>query len=151
MSDPRDIATSLEPRAASEADAAEIARLSTQLGYPADVAQMRERLRALLRDERQLVRVIDTGERLLGWIAAEHRLNLESGESVEIIGLVVDEAAHRRGIGQHLVAAVLAWAGMRGQTRVVVRSNVARTQSHPFYERLGFVRHKTQHVYTYRR
>lgn len=139
-----------EPRPAARDDAAEIARLSTQLGYPADVATMRERLDVLLEDERQFIHVIAAGERLLGWIAAERRVNLESGDSVEIVGLVVDEAAQRRGIGQQLVAAVLDWARAQGQRRVVVRSNVVREQSHPFYERLGFVRSKTQHVYTHR-
>jgi hypothetical protein len=30
---------------------------------------------------------------------------------------------------------------------ISVRSNVARLESHPFYERLGYVRTKTQHAY----
>jgi hypothetical protein len=30
----------------------------------------------------------------------------------------------------------------------MVRSNAARAESHPFYEALGYVRSKTQHVYT---
>jgi hypothetical protein len=30
---------------------------------------------------------------------------------------------------------------------MAVRSNVARAESHPFYERLGYVRTKTQHAY----
>ena len=35
----------------------------------------------------------------------------------------------------------------RGLGVIAVRSNVARTESHPFYERLGYVRTKTQHAY----
>jgi hypothetical protein len=30
---------------------------------------------------------------------------------------------------------------------MAVRSNVTRTESHPFYERLGYARVKTQHAY----
>jgi hypothetical protein len=30
---------------------------------------------------------------------------------------------------------------------MTVRSNVVRAESHPFYERLGYVRSKTQHAY----
>jgi hypothetical protein len=39
---------------------------------------------------------------------------------------------------------------MQGLAVVTVRSNVVRVESHPFYERLGHVRGKTQHVYTKR-
>ena len=35
----------------------------------------------------------------------------------------------------------------RGLGEVSVRSNVIRAESHPFYERLGYVRFKTQHAY----
>ena len=72
---------------------------------------------------------------------------LETGERVEIVGLVVDDAARRRGIGQLLVDAALDWAREIGIGEVIVRSNVARGESHPFYEGAGFERIKTQHVY----
>jgi hypothetical protein len=36
---------------------------------------------------------------------------------------------------------------MRGLGQMAVRSNVDRADSHPFYERLGYVRAKTQHAY----
>lgn len=127
-------------------DAGEIARLSAQLGYPADAGAMEARLAALLPREAHFLRVADAGDRLAGWIAAERRCVLESGESIEIVGLVVDAAARRGGVGRQLVAAVEDWARSQGLA-LVVRSNVLRTQSHPFYEGLGFVRDKTQHVY----
>ena len=38
-------------------------------------------------------------------------------------------------------------ADARGLPEVSVRSNVVREESHPFYERLGYTRAKTQHVY----
>ena len=65
----------------------------------------------------------------------------------EIVGLVVDAAHRGRGVGRRLVAEVEAWAAARGLEVVTVRSNVARTESHPFYERLGYARTKTQHAY----
>ncbi len=85
---------------------------------------------------------------LLGWVAAEHRLLLESGERVEIIGLVVDRAARRKGIGKMLVAAVEAWTAARGSSTVFVRSSTARVDSHHFYAGMGYERKKTQHSYT---
>ncbi|MGX5731855.1 GNAT family N-acetyltransferase [Pseudoxanthomonas beigongshangi] len=134
-------------RVATPGDAAEIARLSTQLGYPADAATMADRLTRWMPRADHFIRVVADGPRLLGWIAAERRLTLETGDSFEIVGLVVDQAAHRGGIGSTLVAAVADWARAHGGSRLVVRSNIVRTESHPFYERQGFTRVKSQHVY----
>jgi len=64
-----------------------------------------------------------------------------------LLGLVVDARQRRQGVGRRLVAAVEAWAARRGLELVSVRSNVARAESHPFYERLGYARVKTQHAY----
>jgi GNAT superfamily N-acetyltransferase len=134
-------------RAAGIEDAAEIARLAGELGYPVSPSDMAARLAALLPQPWQRVTVADGGAALLGWIAAERRLTLESGERVEIVGLVVGAAARRGGIGRRLVADAEEWARRQGFDAIVVRSNVARELSHPFYERLGYVRRKTQHVY----
>lgn len=135
------------PRAATIDDATEIARLSGQLGYPVDAPVMMERLRCLLPRQDHFIRVVADGPGLLGWIVAERRLSLEAGDSFEITGLVVDRDAHRGGIGSALVAAVADWVRQQGGARLVVRSNVVRAQSHPFYERQGFIRIKSQHVY----
>jgi GNAT superfamily N-acetyltransferase len=138
------------PRPACIADAAEIARLADELGYPVDVADMAVRLEALTADPRQRVYVIEGEGRLEGWIAVERRLSLEAGERVEITGLVVDSTIRRGGGGRALVAAAEAWAMEQGVDTVVVRSNVQRQASHPFYEGLGYVRKKSQHVYARR-
>ena len=50
-------------------------------------------------------------------------------------------------MGRLLVTAVEQWAWERGLDQMAVRSNVTRSESHPFYERLGYVRAKTQHAY----
>jgi hypothetical protein len=39
------------------------------------------------------------------------------------------------------------WTQQLGLRAICVRSNVLRDASHPFYEQLGYVRRKTQHVY----
>jgi GNAT superfamily N-acetyltransferase len=59
----------------------------------------------------------------------------------------VDACARRSGAGRALVAAIERWAASRGVAQVSVRSNVVRVESHPFYERLGYTRVKTQHSY----
>lgn len=134
-------------RGATLADAAEIARLSAELGYPATGEQMHARLAQLLPQATHFVAVADSSTGLHGWIAAERRLLLEYGDCAEIVGLVVDARARRGGVGQALVAAAEQWARDQALDELTVRSNIVREASHPFYERLGFVRRKTQHSY----
>lgn len=138
----------LHIRRATLSDAAAIAALSGELGYPASAQEMSVRLAVLLPQAAQFVAVAATpaGD-VVAWIAAERRLLLEYGEKVEIVGLVVGAAARRTGVGKALVRAVEQWAREQGLAIVSVRSNAARVESHPFYERLGFVRIKTQHSY----
>ena len=147
------VANPVALRRARIGDAAELARLSAQLGYPQSADAFERRLRRLLISADHPV-IVATGDgaaqddtHLLGFVAIERRLMLETGDRVEIVGLVVDDAARRRGIGQALVAAALDWARGIGIGEVIVRSNVAREQSHPFYEDAGFERIKSQHVY----
>ena len=135
-------------RRARITDAPELARLSAQLGYPQAADAFERRLRRLLISaDHPVVVATDDDTRLLGFIALERRLMLEAGERVEIVGLVVDDAARRRGIGKALVDTALDWAREIGLDTVIVRSNTARAQSHPFYEGAGFERIKSQHVY----
>ena len=134
-------------RSAALDDAAEMARLCGELGYPATGPDKHDRLALLLPQATQFIAVAEREEALYGWIAAERRMLVEYGERAEIVGLVVDARARRIGVGQALVAATERWACAQGLREITVRSNIARVESHPFYERLGFVRRKTQHNY----
>lgn len=137
-------------RSALHADAAEIARLSGQLGYLVDADEMSRRLALVLADPDRAVLVVDAGGNLLGWLGVEQRTTLEGGAQAEIVGFVVDSQVRRSGVGQRLLAAAESWARGHGFDELRVRSNVARVESHPFYEKHGFVRRKTQHVYSKR-
>lgn len=134
-------------RSAQLTDAAEIARLSAELGYPCSAIEMHRRLAILLADPHHAVLVASSGKRLLGWLGLEHRISLEGGDEAEIVGFVVDAGARRSGIGRGLLDAAEAWAQARSFDRLRVRSNVTRLESHPFYGKHGFTRCKTQHVY----
>ena len=136
-------------RVAQENDAAEIARLCRELGYSVSSDDILARLAYLLSADEHLIAVAEGEESaLLGWIAAEHRHLLESGERVEIVGLVVDSVARRKGLASTLVSKAENWAASRGVSTVFVRSNIARNESHHFYDRIGYKRTKTQHAYT---
>ena len=134
-------------RHAQVEDATELARLCAQLGYPAEAAQVEARLERMLDLPTHAVFVLAGDEGLAGFVAIEHRLSLEAGERGELVALVVDAAARGQGCGRSLVSAAELWALRRGLPEVLVRSNVLRDAAHPFYERLGYARTKTQHAY----
>ena len=85
---------------------------------------------------------------VVGWVSAQRSLTLESGELYEITGLVVSASQRQQGIGKRLVQAAQAWADAQGATTMRVRSNIRRAESHPFYQSLGYMLDKTQHVYS---
>ena len=142
------MADPLTIRGAVLSDAPDLALLSGVLGYPVGGEILARRLGTLLTRPREVVLVAEAApNHVVGWLHGTEQELLESGRRCEILGLVVDEAHRGEGVGRRLVAAVEEWAAGRGLDRVVVRSNVIRAESHPFYERLGYVRVKTQHAY----
>lgn len=127
-------------------DAEPIASLCAQLGYPATAQAIAERL-AWMADIDGEVFVAELDNAIVGWIAVERRITLESGMVFEITGLVVDSTRRRTGAGRALVHAAECCSRDRGAALLVVRSNTVREESHAFYAGIGFVRSKTQHVY----
>ncbi len=108
-------------------DAAEVAELSGQLGYPVSASEMSARLSRALADPDYVVTVAEGSDgSLLGWIGAEYRFLLEIGDEVEIVGLVVRQGTRRLGVGKVLLAAAEKFARTRGLDSIRVRSNVAR-------------------------
>jgi GNAT superfamily N-acetyltransferase len=134
-------------RRATVEDAPRLAELSAVLGYPVPVEVLSTRLQRLIASSGEAVFVATVGDDIAGWIhGSDHEL-LETGRHCEILGLVVDAAYRRCGAGRQLVAAVEGWARDRGIPAVAVRSNIVRAESHPFYEKQGYTRVKTQHSY----
>jgi N-acetylglutamate synthase-like GNAT family acetyltransferase len=134
-------------RKAKSTDAAGVADLSGILGYPVDRENMQRRLEKLGGREEHVVFVAERNGQIVGWIHGAERELLVVDRIGEICGLVVAEGERTSGAGRRLVEAVEQWARGRGLEQVSVRSNVARTESHPFYEKVGYTLLKTQHVY----
>ena len=129
-------------------DAAAVAELSGQLGYPVQAAAVAARLARLVgRSDQVLLAALDEQGNVAGWIHGAEQHLVEAERRCEILGLVVEQQRRRGGVGRRLVAEVEAWAVERGLTEMSVRSNLARVESHPFYEGLGYRRVKTQQVY----
>lgn len=129
-------------------DVKALADMSGELGYPVPPDVFKERLLRLIKDPDQMVSVARDGlGNAIGWVHAAQQLLLEVGARCEILGLIVASAHRRGGVGARLLSEVEAWARARGLPEVSVRSNVLRESSHPFYEKHGYRRVKTQHAY----
>jgi GNAT superfamily N-acetyltransferase len=137
-------------RSALPSDAASIAALSAQMGYPASEEAMVRRLDRVLGDERHAVFVAEgrDGE-VAGWVHVCERLLLLSEPQAAIEGLVVEQADRRQGTGRRLMAEAEQWARARGCTEVKLRSNVEREVAHLFYEAIGYNHAKTQRAYRF--
>jgi len=135
-------------RHASNADAANIAVLSGQLGYPATAEQMALRLDRLEKSENQVVFVAETPQaELVGWIHVSITPHLIADGGAEVEALVVAEGARQRGVGQALMEKAEQWARQKGCVLVYLRSNVIRHDAHAFYEHLGYEHTKSQRMY----
>jgi len=135
-------------RDAKADDAAPIAELSGELGYPTDARTVRGVLERVLARADQRVYVAEApGGSVCGWLQAHSCEVIEAGLRVEIMGLVVSPSARRGGVGRALVGRAEAWASELSAGYVVVRSNVRRGESHAFYPALGYAQTKTQAVY----
>ena len=152
MSAKIEIGANLVVRSATVGDAAALAILSGQLGYPSSRDEVERRLAEILVHPEHVVFVAEiTGKgsdlRVAGWIHAAVMRTVESDPNVEVVGLVVDESLRSSGIGERLVEQAEQWARGFGLATMTVRSNVVRERAHGFYQRLGYRIVKSQRVF----
>jgi ribosomal protein S18 acetylase RimI-like enzyme len=138
----------LKIRRAKPTDAARMAVLSGELGYPTTTAEMRARLRAVKPAGDNAVLVAQTsGGEVIGWIHASVERLLEVPMRAEINGLVVSEGHRSLGAGARLLDVIEKWARSKKCVHMSVRSNVLRDRAHGFYERQGYEHYKTQKAF----
>ena len=135
-------------RRARKQDAAAIAGLAGQLGYPSTPAEIEKRLARVLPESSHALFVAEMpGGGIGGWLHVFGYHVLESDPRAEVSGLVVDANARGTGIGRMLMQSAEDWARQQGYTSVTLRSNIIRHEAHAFYRRLGYMIPKTQHVF----
>ena len=135
----------LSIRMAGTDDAAVLAELATQLGYPAAATQILDRLARVLAENAGAVFVaVDRRDQVLGWTHVATRVQLEDAPFAELAGLVVDVGARCAGVGAALLEAAEDWARGQGLAQLRVRSNVVRERAHRFYLREGYAERKRQ-------
>ncbi len=126
-------------------DAARVAVLAAQLGYPARADEIERRYRGLDRGENEAVLVAEAGGEVVGWVHLRAIFDLLEEPVMEIRGLVVDARCRGGGIGRMLVDAIEEWGLGMGIETARVSSNVTRERAHRFYERLGYEKVKTSY------
>jgi len=142
------MARQISIRPAQRADAAALAGLSTQLGYPVDEGTLRTRLERVHEHRVGEVFVaVDAGNGVLGWTHVVPRLHLEEAPFAELAGLIVADGARGSGVGASLLRSAEDWAREHGYAQLRVRSNVVRERAYRFYLREGYVERKRQVVF----
>ena len=138
----------IEVRPAEARDAAAIARLAEELGYPSTAAQVRVQLAAVKEDPRHVTFVAASmGDEVIGWIHLYENHSPGSDARAEIANLVVDSRFRSVGAGRLLVQRGEQWARERGLAVIGLHSNIIRERAHAFYLRLGYTVTKSQKVF----
>jgi ribosomal protein S18 acetylase RimI-like enzyme len=110
-----------------------------ELGYETTTAEMRQRLKSILRDKGFRTFVAEIDDQVCGMIGtfthASHEHNDPSGK---IIALVVSKKYRRSGVGSALIAAAERDFAKRRVTRLSLTTRLTRVEAHPFYQTLGY-------------
>jgi GNAT superfamily N-acetyltransferase len=134
-------------RRARLSDAARLAELSGQLGYPASRAEIVQRMKRMRPAALHAIFVAESESGVSGWLHVSVTPLLEVALRAEVNGLVVDENMRSLGAGAKLLAAAEQWAAARGCGSMSVRSNMVRERAHAFYLRNGYEHYKTQKAF----
>lgn len=133
-------------------DAEAVARLTAQLGYERNAAEIRNWIAGLASvGERQAAFVGCLGEEVVGWIEVSLERRLQSPSFALIGGLVVGADVRNHGIGRKLCERAEAWSWEHGAARLRVTSRTTRADAHRFYLREGFELTKTSAVFEKKR
>ena len=131
-------------------DSESITELSNQLGYEALNSDLQNRLKTILEHPDNCIYVATVNGKVIGWIHGFYSMRVESDFFVEIGGLVVRENSRKNGIGKLLVDKLIEWTELKNCRKVRVRCNVIITESHKFYEKIGFEINKEQKIFNKR-
>ena len=120
-------------------DAAIVAGLSSELGYPATADLITQRITLLSAQAAQKLFVAEHLQQgLVGWVHVYGVQPFQADQYAEIGGLVVDTLARRTGAGTALMHAAETWASEHGYSSMRLRSGMHRPEAHLFYAAIGY-------------
>jgi GNAT superfamily N-acetyltransferase len=130
----------VEVRDARPEDAAALAGLLDQLGYPVAAADLPARLDRFREQGNGHVLVALTDGQVVAFAAFEITYPIHNEDPVaHLTAIAVAQAARRQGIGRRLLLAVESAARAAGCDHVVVTSAEQRSDAHAFYPSAGWV------------
>jgi GNAT superfamily N-acetyltransferase len=128
-------------RTAEQGDAAMLAVLLEQLGYPATADEVVERLARLGQLRTAVVLVGEVKNEVVALATSHVFPSIHATPPAALLTTLVVHAAHRgAGIGAALCRAVEDWARAQGAIRISLTSGLQRAGAHVFYERIGYQR-----------
>ena len=126
-------------RSAMIADADDVARLLTDLGYPCEIDDAVERIDAIAGNDRQALVLARRDGAVCGLIALDFMYYLPLGTiTCRVTALVVTPTAQGLGIGRQLLKEAERRARTGGASRIELTSGSQRTEAHAFYRACGY-------------
>ena len=126
-------------RSAVLADADDVARLLTVMGFPCDIDEAAERIDAIAGNDRQALVVARREGAVCGLIAIDFMYYLPLGTTTcRVTALVVSPVAQGLGIGRQLLKDAERRARSGGAARIELTSGSQRTEAHAFYRACGY-------------
>jgi GNAT superfamily N-acetyltransferase len=114
----------------------QFAELNTSAGMPVSLEQVRERLTSLSEEDRLILAL--QSELLIGYAHLRVARDLVNDETAEVAAIIVRPSYRRRGVGRQLINAAETWAQQSGRARLLLRTDVVRTEAHAFFVALGY-------------
>jgi GNAT superfamily N-acetyltransferase len=128
-------------RPATEADAPYVAMLLSELGYPSQAADVKDRLLRSLHGQTSRLVLAQSASEVVGLMAAELVPYFPTGATVcRVTALVVASHYRGSGFGKLLLAAAIEFARTHHCSGIELTSAERRVEAHAFYERQGFAR-----------
>ncbi len=131
----------LAVRRAEVGDAAALADLMTQLGYPTRTSEMEMRMEGIRADKNYATFVAVSGGKVCGMIGTRTSYSYEhNSPGAAILALVVSDKMRGRGVGRALMTAMEHDLAQKNIRRVAVYTHFRRTDAHEFYEKVGYTK-----------
>jgi GNAT superfamily N-acetyltransferase len=141
------VSTNFVIRALTCSDAERVAELNAQLGYDADVDQIRVRLDRLVREAAHHAIGADGPRGLVAFAHFFERPSIEKGFDMVVQSLVVDDALRGAGIGRLLMERVERVARAKNCDAVALSCRQERKGAREFYARIGYEVNSTSKVF----
>jgi GNAT superfamily N-acetyltransferase len=128
------------------ADLPYVRKLLAQLGCDLAEAEVRRRYEMVVKAPDRALFVAGQDGGVIGLLHLYVRPALDKPPEVIVQALVVEETARGTGVGRKLMETAERWAKERAFDSVALTSQIARTEAHAFYERLGYRIEATSHL-----